>query len=511
MALAEAEAWPDFENARLEDWDPIAAILTAIDERRAVAAAVNETEADSFYAMSWAGIDRGWPPTREALESIRDAFCSLAAIFVFPDDGSYQADGFASFPARTIDRRRTGGWFAPDASRPLLGEHSIADPPDPGSSELSPEALRKYREWLANCAWWLERIRYLDATSLCRYSRKATLATSMLCNYTWMYDDGVIDDGEMPSGSISYNLDIEEREDGYPSSSVCSFSIDGWFFANDYFGSDPDCTAYRGSISKYAATYGGVWYSGFSSINPAGLPARLLVIPTHPRSGRFVQYADERFVQDSILSEPILITRPNGDKVGRLSEFSSNIVWQVFTHGSWRTWIDRTERSRYFGEDGEVAQYRTAYREVEYGWPPDNPDDPVVVRVENSNEITTTPYKDNTVPQAGRRITGYGGNAAASVFDGFGEGFEIGIPFVVPEGNLPPMSERILHADPFSPRDDFPLPDAWSEFLQRGEEMLANDPLPRGYHESVSFACYRRLCPLLDYGPFFLYGRATQQ
>lgn len=183
MAVAR-EPWPDWSACFLNDEAPLAALAAAIEERAAVVpelakGAIGVDGASAVWVtvspagLGSSGLRPGTPaPTvGSRLAAIRAAIESLAPAFVDLENpaASWAWGSSAPFPFLGVPRR--------DAELPFLsvveGEHSLAAfSPGIGALEAHEPTLAAYRKFLTDCAWWLERFRYVDVGSTALFLRR---------------------------------------------------------------------------------------------------------------------------------------------------------------------------------------------------------------------------------------------------------------------------------------------------------------------------------------------------
>lgn len=520
MAVASVP-WPSFEEATLSDWAPIGALLCAIDERRAVADAVNGTSATDVESFGWTGLGPGVAPTRAALDSIRDAICALCGIFVFPDDEAHRANGFTTFPVRTIASNGEN-WFPPDMALPLCGEHSIADPPDPGSGELDPNTLQRYRSWLLNCAWWLERLRYLDASSVCRYTRKATIGYYSV--WTDPDEDHWIDQDENPAApigeSITINLTIEEDEEGYPAMSPSYIHLDGSAFAYDSCLRGEDYCL--GLFSKDHTIEGGEFYSGLVADNPAALNTRLLLVPTPNPCAPAVARTPIRIVWEcSTESEPWRAPDTVTEAHWCIDSFVQRSRKESFVGGEWRRIKETTRTYEATGNDPD-SNWRWEEDVLGIDWAPDGSASAGTTRSHSygtTQDTIDSLLNSHPIPVFGIQFEAGGFNDGTFEFDSFGEGvykdrnqsdgieYELGVPVVA--AIVSAHAEYRSENPGLCPHDAFPLPNRWLEFREHSDGIATRGPRPSHRTDVYDFKAIRTLVPIFDYGPYFAYGRSA--
>lgn len=145
MAVA-ATSWPSFSGALLTDIAPLEALVRAIQERQSVVHAPYLSDFFRGGGLIHRQPARGIPAEAGANNLIRLAIADLALRFL--DSSGNALDN----PLR-------------------LGDHSIAWGPLRCTPEADPQALALYREWLANCAFWIESFRYVDVSAHSRVLR----------------------------------------------------------------------------------------------------------------------------------------------------------------------------------------------------------------------------------------------------------------------------------------------------------------------------------------------------
>ena len=166
--------WPDFATATATDWEPLAAILHAVQERAGVARAFHLGASSSRdWEGFWISFGYGYvpglgfknstydgkkAPALDVLNAIRDGILALAPYFL------------------NLDRREgRSGYGKPQtwSGADLLALHPhLAILPERGAVEACADTLSDYRAFLADAAGALDRLRYVDAIRLVAY-RKA--------------------------------------------------------------------------------------------------------------------------------------------------------------------------------------------------------------------------------------------------------------------------------------------------------------------------------------------------
>ena len=160
MAVERAE-WPDWGAGFLNDEAPLAALAAAIEER-AAAAGVG-------VPGLWSGTPA--PTVLSRLAAIRTAIATLAPAFVDLDNPA-NAWAWGSHAPLSFQARPRGTTELPVSSI-YEGEHSLAAfSPGIGAPEAHEPTLAAYRKFLADCAWWLERFRYVDVGRSSYYLRR---------------------------------------------------------------------------------------------------------------------------------------------------------------------------------------------------------------------------------------------------------------------------------------------------------------------------------------------------
>lgn len=277
--------WPDFSNATLADAAPILALEAAVQERRAAALGGDDGLLVDHTPISPSAVPAmpAWPSVAR-LERIRSDLLDLAPKFVNADgeETLYDYDAWAIFPKR----------FTP---RDLFdGDHSLALLPPPGAPDGDPRTDGVYRTFLANCAWWLDRFRYVDAAPHSRYTRRSSVRADRLID-----GDGSIS-GDDPTAA--YAADPSHADLSGDVSPTTAYAK--WLYvlhAADKGKSD----LWRkvGDDWQWVYDYGGEWesetlraelLSGLIVRNRASLAARALLYLCYDPDPNFPRPSDER-------------------------------------------------------------------------------------------------------------------------------------------------------------------------------------------------------------------------
>lgn len=290
-AMAEALGWwdDDFQGARLTDAAAFAAVEMAIAERAAAVGATGQITTSpsggSFYCIS--------RPVVERLQAMRDRIVELAASFANLDPGTDEhCNGYVnSIP----------NWTRDDIAR---SEHPMSGIPMAGELDQSPGQNARIGAFLADCKYWLCKLRKVDATDLAWYSR---------CHEANAYHSVWVEEG-LPAHNIPADggETINGADMGTPSSvasrlaqaiaGAATFSDDApgagdaarWPAATSVSTYHIGRTESSATDYEYAYSYGGwKWscsrrglsesasaavYSGLNVRNPAAIPAKAVVL-----------------------------------------------------------------------------------------------------------------------------------------------------------------------------------------------------------------------------------------
>ncbi len=463
MALA-PQPWPDWPEAALASFEPLDALVRAIDERRAAASSVNASKLQLLG--SWEDLAPGAVPNRAALERIRDAICELAGVFVLPDLDVYDETGFTQFPGYSA-------FWTPRTRLPLIGDHPIGAIPDPGACESDPAALDAYRDWLANCAWWIERFRYLVATTLSRYTTRTT-----------RYSGGV-EEVDEPEGGYAFTAVTESRV----TQSQDQYCNDSWVEGRTDQGYD------AGSLVTTVERTGRI-FSGLIVANPASIDAQLVLLPVRPASRTASEY---RTVEERTMPRgPVFLADGETDWAGNptgywtLPKFETVKTSYEWIGDGFKEISRETNTSTAVDAGDDDSQYDVEHKSERTEWAPDG-----------SGSWSPEPELSHGVSGFIWKYRGQvaGRDESVTVYDGLGLGMSPGILYAdtVIRHHGEGMSTRL------SRRASVPSLDVWNP-INAG--LSAPGPCNRRslYSKTGVFS----YLPLLDYGPYFSYGRTSQ-
>lgn len=249
-----AVAWPDFGAATAAGREFLDAIFGAIEERAAVARAAGTNVAFERPLAPCAA------PTHGALLAVQRAVLALAPAFVRLGEEEDAWNKFADFPRH---------WSAEAVAS---GGHSVARLPLPGAPEGHPESLALVRAFLANCAWWLDRFRAVDASPFSWYTRLLTASATR--------SNGV---GAAPIASFATPTIRESARRADRTPDALEIKLSESRYRRDRFDNGAWETDWDVWSSESAE---GTFRCGLSVPNRAGIRARCLLFPVFSGSRR---------------------------------------------------------------------------------------------------------------------------------------------------------------------------------------------------------------------------------
>ena len=486
-----AVEWPDFATATITDAAPLLAIADALRERQAAANAARthlDAPTSSFvFPGGWSGAvyyaRPSFAPSLDRLLAVRSYMCNIAQYFVRLEDERYGWSSWSTFPIR---------YSREDL---LCGEHSLAMVPSPGSPEQSAASIDAYRTFLGNCAWWLKKFRYVDA-SVNAYCTRRSVATARRRRYTDYYDSEYSSDTGTdprdamgnPSNEDSALLGVLECTFHYESeSSYGSRKV----HIGDTLVSEP---------GEYPPVYEPVYEwrhhaegsqidevravltSGFVVRNPSALAGKLLLVPCYG-PWRQVEYPTFPSRTTGIEQVDSLIQRgDHGYEWERVAGAGSETYVSEEKHGDeWREWSYR--RMDYTLSAGDVFG-----RYVEVG------------RTTTWNDAGTRSAQE-TERSEGRIDTGSGPpgegeEIAIKDVDGFGFG-RAGVP--IEKSYIAGHDQAVA----VPKLDTIPFPDEWDP---THFSTISPSARPRSSSRSErTFDYAMRLCPILDFNGSYKY------
>lgn len=471
MALDE---WYPWNEATLSDPAPLEILLDAARERASVVA--HELNVNLPY-------DRFFErpilfphsiPALSVAEALREAIRALAPHFVRMDDASYAVHSWRNFPAMLSPTDEFDG----SAGLSIL--------PEPHVPELNEAGLAIYRTFLASCAAWLQRMRYVRADSL-------SVCSSALVDP----DVGETSDtNELPTARLVAGLaNVSFTTLATPRATIPRFSVSVSFSGSQYGGAENNSTTWNNKISQgrsVAGTMSGL--ADLSVANAAGINATCLLVPCGDDGrpyGRLI-LSSSRVVDPTIIyssqSSPRHIYGAFGS--GRQSESEE---WRISESESLRVWTfyGFTSDENLTISSG-TATWDRVTTEIEVAWSEDlqshlvTRDDSNVTRCSQSVGSLGTPFQATMSAAASMEIA-----------DAMGLG-TIGIPL---QGVAIPAHETVT----VMPQIESLAPDL--SLLHAHFEVP--DFSPCAYSSGFAGATYSvRLFPVLDYGPHFKYRPA---
>ena len=443
--MAVGSTWPDFAAATATRRECLDAVLDAIEERVGVARA-----AGSGVSFARRG-GCGSPPALADLDAVRAALLSLAPAFVRTDCASCAWDKWAGFPER---------WSAAEL---MTGEHSIAFLPPRGAPEANAFSLARVRSFLSNCAWWLDRMRWIDASAQARFTRLAVASATRMDGSgaapISCFANPTITELSRPRDARRTALDIALSE---VRTKKDIFSAGAW-----------DEDSYVALDESAEASL----LSGLSVPNPAGFDARALVFPCAAvRPSR----TDAETVVESVIDK--WPDDPDGDYyAGSVRSTSRAFAW---FGSSWRetSLSEQCVESRW--SDGALSNSHSR-RARSTAWSADG----------TRSEVLA----DATETWSDARSIGLHENHDTNIadFDGCGV-WTCGNP--VAAGIIPARSRAVV----MQRMESVPVPTADIAAMRRMRTVHPRETNT----ESISFRTEIRLVPILDYHDFFTHHYA---
>ena len=465
-----AVEWPDFSQATITDATTFDALKRAYAERCAAASA-GVGYAVAHDAEFW-GADV--TPDLDRLTQFRRALQALAPKFVRLEDERYQWQAWSRFP------------IAYAGTDLMKGEHSLAILPAPGTPEGDSARLEEYRRFLANCAWWLKRFRYVYVGDQSFYTRQAEArGNKYIQDYPWWDEYRHEESGEEPETYMA-SPEISATGTRYPP------KASGYMIRCYHWDSETWDDSFEGKKTgwKYD-TYHYQWrevnataYSGLVVRNFSGLPGALILVPCYERSTRGEH--PSRSVETDFI-DTVMPTSFFSDDGDRMAE----------------TVVDTDTREEKHG-DAWLETYRSVFRGRQ--WYEQLSESSAAIRHEGAQDWTKTVWSldgsrhlDETGADTSTNWYNYTlwerSETYVNDFDGFGE-WELGQPV---EGGIVP-AHGLMVAIP--EREDIPLPDVWDLTCFR---KWRRELHPRDHDDDVHYTAYLRIAPILDFNSSYLY------
>ncbi len=451
--------WPDFTQACATDEAPYRFLVDALAERYAAASAATG-RGIGFPVSS----DSTRPaPLLSRLESLRENLRSIAPSFVRLEDPSYRLRSWSGFPA------------AYSGTDLMKGEHSLALLPAPGSPERDPEALRIYRDFLGNCAWWLGRFRYVDVSERSYYTRrsKASGEIDIGDSEYWGHSESGVEPADAMR-SPTHEAVAESAASSDLAIRCVHVSNDRY---DDFF--DSETGTWRQDVERHQhRSVSATAYSGLVVRNFSGLAGTLVLMPCFDRIGSRRSHPERSVSVDRITSLiDTFPTHPNGDKFA--GDYNT-VETEEERHGD--RWLETYRRAvdcRQWNKVVDDSTWRVMHEGTET-------ETTTVWSLDGSRSHSETESSEDT----GTNYTVWE-NTETRIedFDGFGEWTE-GAP--VERGAVPAHGRVVAIPE----RSSIPLPDLWDlEPLRKWRHGVH----PRYVSDGVAVTTLLRIVPVLDF------------